>query len=343
MSELIKIDSNISPDVLRIELFLSNLCNYKCWYCFPGSNEGTHRWPDLDPLIDNLSFLFDYYIKNKGKKKFNIHIIGGEPTIWKNLGDFARHFKQHYNCRITMSTNGSRTLRWWEEHGKDFDEVMISCHHEFVDVDHVSAVANILYEKKVWSTAMVLMDPNAWERCLTLIEQLKKSNNGWPITALEVYHHTISYTEEQKRYLNNSIKKMPNPWYYLRSKKTEYRKPTVYFDNGTNKRVDVNWISLNGLNHFYGWECNIGVDTVYVNKDGFLTAACGEFLYDLNFKYNVFEKDFPTKFNPEIKPTVCRQQSCHCQPEINCRKELKTKALAPVWLAEYPLHRYTSL
>ena len=53
-TEIIKIDSNIDTDILRIELFFSNLCNYKCWYCFPGCNEGTHKWPDLELVTKNL-------------------------------------------------------------------------------------------------------------------------------------------------------------------------------------------------------------------------------------------------------------------------------------------------
>jgi len=33
-----------------IELDLGNTCNYKCNYCFPGANEGTVRWPNVDRL-----------------------------------------------------------------------------------------------------------------------------------------------------------------------------------------------------------------------------------------------------------------------------------------------------
>jgi uncharacterized radical SAM superfamily Fe-S cluster-containing enzyme len=66
-AEIVKIDSNTDEEILRIELFLSNQCNYKCWYCFPGSNEGTHLWPELDLVVKNLSALLDYYKKNSTK------------------------------------------------------------------------------------------------------------------------------------------------------------------------------------------------------------------------------------------------------------------------------------
>ena len=44
-----------NPDVLTIELMLGNLCNYKCSYCFPGSNEGDHPWANTDTLIKNIT------------------------------------------------------------------------------------------------------------------------------------------------------------------------------------------------------------------------------------------------------------------------------------------------
>jgi molybdenum cofactor biosynthesis enzyme MoaA len=343
VSEIVKINSNKSQDTLRIELFLSNICNYKCWYCFPGSNEGTHRWPKLNTIVDNLSHLLDYYKVNLGKKKFHLHVIGGEPTLWSEFEDFVNHFKKNYNCTITMSSNGSRTLRWWEEHGQNFDEVMLSCHHESVDVTHISSVAEILYKKKVWTTAMVLMDPREWDRCVNIVEELKKNNSGWPITAVEIYHATVTYTDDQKKYISKSLKKFPNIFYYLKSKKNEYKNTTVYYNDGKSKKVDVNWLSLNDMNKFYGWSCNIGIDTLYINNDGAVTAACGEFLYNLKYKFNIFESNFKEKFKPILIPTTCYQKSCHCQPEINCRKEKEVIPLVPLLTKEYPLHRYTSL
>ena len=115
--KIIKIDSNVSKDRLRIELFLSNVCNYKCWYCFPGSNTGTHPWPDLDLIKENLSHVIEYYKTNLNKKQIYLHIIGGEPTLWKNFGEFVKFFKETHNCLISISTNGSRTLRWWNKYG----------------------------------------------------------------------------------------------------------------------------------------------------------------------------------------------------------------------------------
>jgi uncharacterized radical SAM superfamily Fe-S cluster-containing enzyme len=74
MKQLIDI-KNSGSKTLKIQYELSNICNYKCWYCFPGSNEGTHRWPDLEPLMSNLSFLLDHYKNSAKKKRFQLMLI----------------------------------------------------------------------------------------------------------------------------------------------------------------------------------------------------------------------------------------------------------------------------
>jgi organic radical activating enzyme len=326
--ELIKVESNLDKDLLRIELFLSNVCNYKCWYCYPGSHEGTHGWPEFSNIKENLSYLLDYYKTHQGKKKFLLHIIGGEPTIWKELGEFAKYFKNEYNCLISISSNGSRNIKWWNEYGHYFDHVMLSCHYERIDTDHIKEVGDLLYNKNVMVNAMVLMDPANWYTCKDIIAKLKTSKRRWFISAVEIQHTTIKYTKEQQSYISSPIKRFANIWYFLRYKKTPKTMPTIFYGN-TKKKVKTNYISLFGLNKFFGWSCDLGIDTFFIDKTGDLQGACGERLFDLDFKYNIFDLDFKDKFTPTIVPTTCSQHTCNCQPEINCNKR-KIIPLVPV-------------
>lgn len=323
MNNIIKIESNISKDLLRIELFLSNLCNYSCWYCFPGYHEGDVKWPEFKTIVDNLAHIIEYYKKNLQKKKINLHIIGGEPTLWKDFGEFVKYFKSKHDCIISISSNGSRTMRWWQEYGHYVDHVMLSCHHERVDISHIVEVADLLYTKNVTVNSMVLMDPLHWDKCKDLVEQLKNSKYYWPITCLEVHHSSFSYTEEQRNFLKRAIKRYPEINYWLKCEKLPRAKPTVYFNNGTSSTVERNWLSLNKLNYFTGWKCNIGVDTFYIDKNGDIRGGCGESLYNLDFKFNIYDENFVEKFNPNLVATVCRKNGvCDCQPETNARKEL---------------------
>jgi organic radical activating enzyme len=347
MKEIIKIDSNLPNDLLRIELVLSDYCNYECWYCFPGSNAATQPWPKLKNIVDNITHILDYYKEHLGKKQFVLHVTGGEPTLWKDFGEFAKHFHE-YGCVISMSSNGSRTLRWWKEYGHYFDHVILSCHHEAVDVAHTNAVADILYDKKVWVNAIVLMDPRAWDKCVGIVSQLKQSKRRWSITAVEVFHSTVHYTKEQFEYISKSCKRLPNPIYYFFYKKTIYKKATVFFNDGTKKTVGHNWLLLNKLHAFNGWDCNIGIDTFVINKRGELSGACGENLYNLDYKFNIFDADFKEKYQPVLQSTICHKALCPCTPETNARKEKligarKVIPLVPISSGEYRLHRYTTL
>jgi len=329
-NSIIKINSNINTSVLRIELCLSNICNYACWYCFPGCNEGTHPWPKYKTFIDNFNHLINYYKTHQNKKTIYVHIIGGEPTLWREFGDFVKYLKEQLNCIVSISTNGSRTLRWWEEYGHYVDSVVLSCHYERIDVDHVKAVGDILYKKGVNVTALVLMDPKNWDTCVSIVERLKTSKKRWFILTSEIYHHSIKYTEEQKKYLSRACKRIANLWFYFRYHRHPSANPTVIFENKSKSKVSNNWLSINKLNNFYGWECNLGVDTFYIEKNGLMQGACGEPLYGLNYKFNIYDEDFKLKFHPEIKPTICRKNDfCQCQPEYNCRKQ-KTIPLVQV-------------
>ena len=317
---MIEVKSNWQDDELRIEFMLGNTCNFKCWYCFKGSNEGTHRWEDYDVIVKNLTHLVRHY-KANGKKRIYLHIVGGEPTLWPKLGDFARIFSAE-NCIISMSTNGSRTLRWWREHSKYFSKIILSCHPNEVDITHNIQVADIIYESKCIVDASVLMDPTCWDKCLEIVEQLKTSKHRWSIIASHVIHDTIFYTQEQKNYFNDYIKRVPNIWYYIRNNKYHEDKIKVVLDDLKVKNINPNWIAINKLNHFKGWECNIGVDSLFIDKFGTISGTCSQNLYGNNFNYNLYADDFLDQFKPKLKPVICDKENCFCQPEINLRKRI---------------------
>lgn len=321
MSTIDSIVSNNPSNVMRLELFLSDYCNYQCWYCSKDFNGRTTRWPKLDVLLPNFLHLLDYYVAY-GKNKFVIHIGGGEPSQWPNLVEFVSGVKKHHNCIISLTTNGSRTVRWWNENVKHFDHVGLSVHHEQVDAAHLATVGDIIYKNKVAVWASVLMDSAAWDKCIGIIDTLKKSRYKWAITSDQIHAENINYTDEQKKYLNKRTQRANSIFYDLfvnNKKRPRYEKPTVHIDNHY-KKVPTTWLLLNGYNNFKGWSCNVGVDTAFIDKTGNIRGSCGNKLFNEDFYYNIFDEDFKIKFKPNIKPVVCEMTSCVCQPETNCTK-----------------------
>lgn len=317
--ELVKVESSWKDSDLRIEFVLGNLCNWNCWYCFPGANDGNIRFPDFDITVKNLVHLVRYY-KQYGKKRIFLHIVGGEPTLWPKLGEFSKILSEE-NCFISISTNGSRTLRWWKEFGHYFHKVILSCHHEQMDLEHNIQVADILYESNCLVDASVLMDPRAWDKCVDIVNGLRKSKHRWTILASEVLHETITYTEQQKKYLQGFIKRIPNLWYYFKNNKHPSENPVAVFSNGRRKHLKPNWLALHKLNNFKGWDCNLGIDNITIDKFGEITGSCNENLYRQTHRFNIYDKNFAEQFKPAITTVICSKDACWCQPEINLRKQ----------------------
>lgn len=315
--EIVEVNNQKDPNILRIEFMIGNTCNYSCWYCFKGSHEGTHRWhSDFNHTVKNFFHLLDHY-KNHGKTKFELHIIGGEPTLWPELGDFVKTVKENYNCFVSISTNGSRTTRWWEQFADFFDFVILSVHHERANIGHIIKVGDIIYSKNKIVNAIVLMDPNYWDKCLNIIENLKNSKYKWFINTSEVIHKTVKYTDEQLDFLSTPAKRYPDTKWIEKNQHLLLKDIIVKFENGSKKIVKKNWINLNQKNQFKGWLCNIGVDNIFINKEGRITGTCSTKLFD---DFNLYDENFTEIFNPEIKPKICDIDFCMCQPEQNLNK-----------------------
>lgn len=315
-----RIESNTPPDTMRFELFLSDYCNYQCWYCSDEFHSKTVQWPSLDPLLPNFLYLLDYY-KAIGKKRFILHIGGGEPSLWPGLVEFVKSIKAHADCIVSLTTNGSRTVRWWEENAKHFDHIAISVHHEKADPTHIAQVGDVIYKNRVPLWSSVLMDPNHWDKCVSIIETLKNSRYKWSISATQVHYHTVNYTQEQKKFLENKSCRGNSLFYefVVNRRVPRYPRPRIFYKDKS-KKVSEHWLLLNGFNNFKGWLCNVGVDTVFINKEGYLKGSCGNTLYGEDFYFNIYRDDFKEIFKPDIKPVICDMSRCICQPEVNCTK-----------------------
>lgn len=316
-------------DVLRVCYMVSNVCNYKCVYCFDGSNEGTVKFrKDWQLIANNFNHLFDHYKATTNKKRFDVQLVGGEPSMWSNLPEFCSAIKSRHNVSIMVVSNGSRTLRWWKESAHLYDHVQLSCHHADVDLEHFINVADTLYELNVVVTVLVMMDPKAWDKCVDIVDKLKQSKRRWAINLQKLESNStypIVYTEEQSKWIEENTRvRYGNPFYLIRNmfKAFIYQKePKAVFPDGKKKNLTNHVMTLNNWNHFNGWECNLGVDSIFIPLDGSVTGTCLQKLYGKDFYYNIYDENFVENFKPEIKPVTCRQLGCYCVAEINLTKK----------------------
>ena len=317
-------------EYLSVEFMVSNVCNYSCEYCHPGSNEGNIKFPnDLDTLLSNFKHLLDVYQKDFGKKEMKLEITGGEPTLWPELGNFASSLKSHIdNINIEITTNGSRTIRWWKENSKAFDEIHLSLHSVEGDAAHMIEVADYLYNETDCHVAVnVIMDPDNWENSMRNLKLMVEHPTPWLVKTWLLInterHIKSNYTEEQLSFMSQKVHKKPpdDRIQKLISKKlipTKSKARVVYSD-GTIEDYNSLELRIKKLYNFFGWRCRLGVDRVRIS-DGLLLGSCGaRNLFNLKEPMSIYDPEFQNKFSKEIiKPLICNQINCG-----GCTSDLK--------------------
>ena len=217
-------------------------------------------------------------------------------------------------------------MRWWQQYATTFDRVILSAHYKEINLKHFTSVADALYESKVYVDVTVCMDPLAWDQCLDMVSYLKEySKHKWYIGTqkIEEVGGVNLYTPEQLSYLSNSIKRYPALWYAFSMRKNfNINRSKIMFDDGSSKKVKHNQVQLNNWNKFYGWQCNIGIDMLLIDPTGQMAGSCGQNLYGLEDKFNIYNDNFITEFNPILKPANCKSLGCYCTPETLVTKSI---------------------
>lgn len=303
----IRIVSTQERSTLNVRFWPTDICNFNCTYCFPGSHDGRFRYPkDLNKILKTFRNTFDNYI-SLGKTNFHLTISGGgEPTLWPDIEEFCRQLKETHNVYITLVSNGSRTLNWWKTNYHYFDDVVLSYHEGQAKIDHHCEVADFLYEQNIKVTSLVLMDYQNWDNCVYAITLMLDSKHPWIIQTKEIVdapgHGTDCYTAEQKLYLNNSIKRIPDSEKLLeRIDDFKLHQSVALFSDNSAEACKPHTIIMNAWNNFKGWKCNLAMESIIIDHNGFILGSCGEML-------NGFE------------PIQCPRLECSCQPDTHISK-----------------------
>ena len=326
----IEIKNSEYDDLLAVDIYSTNICNYSCHYCHPGSNEGNHGFPkDFDLYVKNIDHLLNVYKENFNKKRIKIEISGGEPTLWPKIGDFAKHLKSNHPeiIRISLITNASRTMRWWRENAKFFDEIQISLHAEG-DPLHIIQVADYIYNNtESHVAANVILDPTNWDQSINYLNTVVDHPVPWLVKSWLLVNGAIvreDYTKEQLEQFQDRVKKVP-PLEYIKKMEDKgfVSKPSVTkmkFNDGTIE--DYTKLTLKrtpNLNNYFGWLCNVGVDKISI-AFGQLTSTCGAtYIFNLDTPLSLYDKNFVEQFTKSlVQPTVCRELVCG-----GCTKDLR--------------------
>ena len=309
----IKVISTQDSNILQVRFFPTDICNFACSYCFSGSgNINKFRYPkNIKTVIKNFRTLFDEYTQKLNKTKFNLIIIGGgEPTMWPHIEQFCKEIKETHNVYITVYS------------------FILSCHHEFVDIDHYINVADLLFSKNVKVNGLMLMDAPHWDKCVSYVNRMKESKEVWFIEVKAVVdapgHGMDVYTKDQLDYLSEGLKRMPkSEWLLKRINDLRPFESIILFEDGGAKPARPHDLIVNDWTNFKGWKCNVALETLLISYDGGITGSCQEPIF-FGKKFNMFSETFSDDFvlDMDFKPIICPRNNCTCQPETHVTKSL---------------------
>lgn len=329
MKELTRIVSTTSSNILDIRFWPTDICNFNCEYCFPGSVLNINKFPkNIETVIYNFRLLLDEYEKSHGKDFFRINIAGGgEPALWPYLAEFCSEIKKDHNVQLKLTTNGSRKTKWFEENTKDIDKFTMSCHYKEVDIDLFIKNCDFLWERGSHVGALMLMDAKNWDRCIELLECMYTSVHSWPIQAKEVVDAPgldfNSYTDEQKEFFKNSLKRIPNSeWILDNLSELNYYQSIAMFSNNDAEPSAPNRYISNLENNFKGWKCSVAIENLVIAHDGKITGSCQEEIFK-EANLNLFSENFEEEFDRaklDLDEIICPRNCCSCQPDTHISK-----------------------
>lgn len=302
---------NLSENA-TIDWVLGNYCNFKCSYCFPGCNSGTDRLPKInDGIKRNIQHIVNE-LKEAGKDKIVFNLSGGEPTMYHDFDNLAVFLRSLGS--ISLITNGSRTLNWWEKNVHLMDRVSLSYHSEFADIDHVIKVVDFL-EGKVHLSLHVMVNNRLFDKCIAAYEifeeRYRHKRVGVELKLLRDpgTGRVRPYTEEESKVLDE-VYVPQNKFTHARHQQTPVKRGIVarLEDDSV---IPFRPISLKHLEGSWnGYKCVGPHEFLQIRMNGDVgKMSCGQ---EYTAKSNIFDDDFCDKFILPKKAVTCNQDMCGC-------------------------------
>jgi len=294
-------------ETASLDIMVSDYCNYKCWYCWPGANAGTRYVPPInDTFKNNVVKYLEFVQKHKPNvKTIKVSYSGGEPSMFQHLHEYIR-FIDSLGGHNVMVTNGSRTMRWWEENARYFSMLYISVHYKFANLEHLYTLGEYLKENKIPYQFNVAIDPKYVNESIEVL-------NSFVERELRSQHQNIQV--DHFNWENNSFDYSALPKYISDIHLDPIIAGSYETTFSTEAESDVNFDEnaralMKG--NFTGYRCNSAIEHLQIDNRGMAFMNCrNSFTEDSTTTFNFYEDELP-----EIQPTVvCSVGDCICTTE----------------------------
>lgn len=289
-------------------------CNYKCSYCWPGSNSPIRSHLPIEILISGLKTLRSK-IANLNINHMYIAFAGGEPTLVPGFLDLMHEYsiKEIKTQTLSMSTNLTQGKNWWNkflESTSTLDDISISASWHRESLDDIEKhrkkfidIHDIFKSKGHQFKITIVIPPSQFDdvyadalyfraaKIPTIIRVERKTVNG------EMSNHP-DYTDDMIELITD--------WY-------DGTLPAPRFVHKDGNYIDYyedaeQVISLKKTNYLH-WMCHAGYRSIVITPSG-----------DIRRGHGCLDKKIGNiKENYELysEPKICITKKCGCSADMS--------------------------
>lgn len=293
----------LNHPLTTVQWLLGNVCNYHCWYCPEHLHQGDTVWPSQDSLANAVSQL-SAKIRMSGRKPV-FEFQGGEPTVHQGIVQGLSSTGGNSPGGNRIVTNGSAEFEWWQDNFVYFDDIEISYHTAYADVQHIERVSRFLLEQEEPPRLSIKIhatnQDKQWSQALDVFEILQEK--GLP-AELKLLYSDFTHGNTFMPYKTYQLKQ----YYETRGETfdpapTEFVDETGFIPQSRRRHVVDESETEKTKFEFQGKLCRSGIEQLVVMPDGNVFRGWCRAGGKLG---NLIEGTFEM---PET-PVVCPKQKC---------------------------------
>ena len=284
-------------DQIKVEWNLGKRCNLDCAYCPAEIHDNFSPHIDINVLERAVDKLCEI------GKPLRISLTGGEPTVHPDFEDFLEYLKRKDIFWVNLTTNGTRTSKWYLDNEMFFNHVVFSLHFDNAHWTRILQTINQFYDSTERDFFVNVMAHHDY------MDDVRRVVNSFDEKGIRYAVRRIRWTEgdhnvfDDLRYSGTDLE-------WILSKDSTV-KPNCRIDN--EQVIHANDVIKKHLNQFKGWSCNAGIESLMINWDGDVHRATCRVGGSLG---NIYQGTFKIP----REPIVCTRDWCTCAADIPLTK-----------------------
>lgn len=284
-------------DQLKVEWNLGKRCNYDCSYCPDSIHDNHSPHTDINLLEKTVDKLCEL------GKPLRISLTGGEPCVHPDFEDFLEYLKRKNVFWVNLTTNGTRTARWYLENEMFYNHLVFSLHFDNSNWSKVLQTINQFYDNTERDFFVNVMAHHDY------MDDVRRVVKGFKEKGIKFAVRRIRWTEGDHNVFDDLRYQGKDLEWILEQDATA--KPNCRIDD--EQIIHANDVIKKHLNQFNGWTCNAGLESLMINWDGEVHRATCRVGGSLG---NIYQGTFVAPNDP----VVCTRDWCTCAADIPLTK-----------------------